>query len=159
MGGPTFAGTSFSTAASSSAGRSVFPPEPCGTVDTAGMAVGADGSVVVFAQSMRQGENGSHNYGLLKYGPDGGMLWWRALDGHGHSTDIPGGTRVRLRSGTRAISRGRKLSMGKFDRRKSTKMTRRKGQRKKKARLARRADAARAERTKKKPTKKRGSSS
>ena len=44
--------------------------------------------------------------------------------------------------------------MGKFDSRKSQKMTRRKGQVKKKARLARRADAAHAERSKKKPSKK-----
>jgi hypothetical protein len=44
--------------------------------------------------------------------------------------------------------------MGKFDRRHSLKMSRRKGQRKLKARLARRADAARAERSKKKPSKK-----
>jgi hypothetical protein len=45
--------------------------------------------------------------------------------------------------------------MGKFDSRKSPKMTRLKGQRKKKARLNRKADAARAERSKKKPSKKR----
>lgn len=45
--------------------------------------------------------------------------------------------------------------MGKFDRRQSQKMTRRKGQRKKKARLSRKADATRAERGKKKPSKKR----
>ncbi len=45
--------------------------------------------------------------------------------------------------------------MGKFDRRKSQKMTRRKGQGKKKARLSRKAEGARAERGKKKPSKKR----
>lgn len=45
--------------------------------------------------------------------------------------------------------------MGKFDRRNTQKMTRRKAQVKKKARLARKADAARAERSKKKPSKKR----
>lgn len=45
--------------------------------------------------------------------------------------------------------------MGKFDRRHSMKMSRRKGQRKLKARLARKAEATRAERsTKKKPGKK-----
>jgi hypothetical protein len=46
--------------------------------------------------------------------------------------------------------------MGKFDRRRSPKMLRRKAQRKKKARLARKADVARAAHSKKKPTKKRG---
>ena len=45
--------------------------------------------------------------------------------------------------------------MGKFDSRNSPKMTRRKGQAKKKARLARKAETARADRGKKKPTKKR----
>lgn len=45
--------------------------------------------------------------------------------------------------------------MGKFDRRQSLKMTRLKGQRKKKARLSRAAAAVRAERGKKKPSKKR----
>lgn len=45
--------------------------------------------------------------------------------------------------------------MGKFDRRKSQKMTRRKAQRKKQERLTRRADVVRAERSKKKPSKKR----
>ena len=47
--------------------------------------------------------------------------------------------------------------MGKFDRRRSLKTKRRTGQRKKKARLKRNAETARAERTKKKPSKKRGS--
>jgi hypothetical protein len=42
-------------------------------------------------------------------------------------------------------------TMGKFDRRKSQKMTRRKGQRKKLARLSRRAQATRKERSGKKP--------
>lgn len=46
--------------------------------------------------------------------------------------------------------------MGKFDSRNSQKMTRRKAQSKKKARLAARATAVRAERGKKKPSKKKG---
>ncbi|HZW10186.1 MAG TPA: hypothetical protein VFF69_09815 [Phycisphaerales bacterium] len=73
---------------------SVFPPEPCGTVDMAAMAVGEDGSVVVLAQSLRQGEPGSHNYGLFKCDASGEMLWWRTLDGPGGSTDIPGGLAI-----------------------------------------------------------------
>jgi hypothetical protein len=45
--------------------------------------------------------------------------------------------------------------MGKFDSRNSQKMSRRKAQAKKKARISARATAVKAERSKKKPTKKR----
>jgi hypothetical protein len=48
--------------------------------------------------------------------------------------------------------------MGKFDRRNSQKMARRKGQRKKLARLARRAEAVKKERSGRKPTKRKQSS-
>jgi hypothetical protein len=48
------------------------------------------------------------------------------------------------------------FSMGKFDSRNSQKMKRRKAQRKKRARIVTRASAVRTERSKKKPSKKKG---